>query len=304
MNMNWRIALTALVAAAGATLADAQGIHTLYATSLRSQALAEASGISGNLYTINLGSGTATLVGALRLPGGKPIGVTGMAVHPTTGVFYGITSDQSPSNPRTLVSIDPVTGSTTLIGELGHAVSDISFDAKGNLYAYVPATSQLGTVNTSTGNVRLIGRPGPASTTAGLAIDVSGTAWVTRQGAGGTLDKLDLDTGVITPGPPLNGAPFPAAINSMSFSPSGLLLAVNSNAGSPASARLVTINTSTGVITSIGPLPDDTDALSFTNAGGIANTLSNMSPGARVVIGVVSTLLVVLASALVLKSRR
>ena len=29
--------------------------------------------IAGNLYTINLANGTATLVGAIRLPGGKPL---------------------------------------------------------------------------------------------------------------------------------------------------------------------------------------------------------------------------------------
>jgi hypothetical protein len=43
----------------------------------------------------------------------------------------------------------------------------------------------------------------------------------------------------------------------------GELLAVNSNAGSPALTQLVQINTSTGAITPLGTLPDDTDAISF-----------------------------------------
>ena len=63
-------------------------------------------------------------------------------------------------------------------------------------------------------------------------------------------------------GPQLSGAPY-TSINAMSFTPSGLLLAVNSNAGSPALTRLIQINTSTGAVAALGPLPDDTDAISF-----------------------------------------
>jgi hypothetical protein len=128
---------------------------------------------------------------------------------------------------------------------------------------------------------------------------------VTAKGATGTLDNVDLATGHLQIGPPLVGAPFASQINSMSFSPSGLLLAVNSNAGSPANARLVTINTATGAISSIGALPDDTDALAFTGTGmNLAPTLSTMSPGGRVVIGVVSAVLLVLAGMLLLRQRK
>ena len=91
----------------------------------------------------------------------------------------------------------------------------------------------------------------------------------------------------------------------MSFSPSGLLLAVNSNGGSPANTRLVTINTATGAVATIGTLPDDTDALAFTGTGpNLAPTLTTMSPGGRVVIGVISTVLIVLAGMLVLRRKR
>jgi hypothetical protein len=90
----------------------------------------------------------------------------------------------------------------------------------------------------------------------------------------------------------------------MSFSPSGLLLAVNSNGGNPANTRLVAISTATGVVSTIGSLPDDTDALAFSGTGpNIAPTLSTMSPGGRVVIAVVSTVLLVLAGMLVLKRK-
>src|SRR5262245_27642449 len=99
------LALLFLAFAAASWTARA-AVHTLYAASVRSGLGAEGP-IAGNLYTVNLANGTATLVGAIRLGGSKPIGVTGMAVHPKSGVIYGITSEQSPNAPRALVTIDP-----------------------------------------------------------------------------------------------------------------------------------------------------------------------------------------------------
>jgi hypothetical protein len=287
----------------GITAADA-AVHTLYAASVRS-GLAPDAPVAGNLYTINLASGTATLVGAIRLPGAKPIGVTGMAAHPNTGVIFGITSEQSPNHSRSLVTIDPTTAKATLVGELGVVGSDIAFDAKGTLYMWLPQTSQLGTVNTSNGAVAPIGKPGPPGSPAGIAIDVNGMVFVTAKGATGTLDNVDLTSGNLQIGPRLTGAPFDSQINSMSFSPSGLLLAVNSNAGSPANARLVTINTATGAVATIGALPDDTDALAFTGGGNnLAPTVSTMSAGGRVVIAVISVVLLALAGSLLLRHRK
>jgi hypothetical protein len=281
-------------------------IHTLYAASVRSGAVARGDvPIAGNLYTINLANGTASLVGAIRLPGSKPIGVTGMAVHPSDGTIYGITSEQSPNSPRSLVTIDPASGAATFVGELGAVGSDIAFDAKGTLYMWLPSTSQLGTVNTSSGAVSPLGKPGPAGSPAGIAIDGQGMVFVTAKGAGGTLDNVDLATGSLQIGPPLTGAPFSTQINSMSFSPSGLLLAVNSNGGSPASTQLVTINTATGAVATIGALPDDTDALAFTGGGpNLAPTFSTLNPGARVVVTVISAVLVLLAVVILVRGRQ
>ena len=292
------LVLSAWIASAGAAL------HTLYAASVRS-GIAPDSPIAGNLYVVNLSNGTASLVGAIRLPGSKPIGVTGMAMHPTTGVLYGITSEQSPNHPRALVTIDQASGAASHVGDLGVAGSDIAFDAKGTLYLWLPATSQLGTVNLSNAKVEPIGRPGPAGSPAGIAIDPEGMVYVTSKGATGTLDNVDLATGALQVGPPLTGAPFSTQINSMSFSPSGLLLAVNSNGGSPAHTRLVTINTASGVVATIGALPDDTDALAFTGSGpNLAPTLSTMSPGGRVVIAVISIVLIVLAGMVLFKRKQ
>jgi hypothetical protein len=302
--MTGRRLISILVAAMalGCTGAGA-ALHTLYAASVRTAVSAETP-IAGNLYTVNLANGIATLVGPIRLPGSKSIGVTGLAAHPASGVLYGITSEKSPNSPHALVTIDPASGAAELVGDLRFVGTDIAFDSNGTLYVWLPDTSQLGTVNIADAAVSPIGKAGPGGSPAAVAVDPSGMIYVIARGASGTLDNVDLATGALQIGPQLTGAPFSTQINAMSFSPSGLLLAVNSNGGSPANTRLVTINTATGVVATIGPLPDDIDALTFTGSGpNLAPTLTTMSPGGRVVIAVISTVLLVLAGMLVLKRK-
>jgi hypothetical protein len=250
----------AIAALLGCVAAHAQ---PLYAASLRSFANAGSQIVVGNLFTINLANSQATLVAPIKLEGTTAVGITGLAVHPATGVFYGITSGLSPDHPHSLVKIDPKTGDATLIGKLNEAGSDVSFDPLGTLYIWLPLTRQIGTVSLADGHVTPLGLPGAPSTSGGLAIDSRGIGWITPNGATGTLDSVDIRTGVVRTGPTMNGAPYPAAINAMTFTPSGLLIAVNSNAGVPQSTQLVSINTSTGAVAAMGALPDDTDALTF-----------------------------------------
>ena len=277
----------------------------LYVASVRSGGVNTDAPISGNLYTVNLSSGASQLVGAIRLPGSRAVGVAGLSFHPKSGVLYGVTSEQSPNEPHSLVTIDPDTGAATLIGDLGFIASDASFDSRGTLYVWLQTTSQIGTVDLATGAVTRIGRPRAAGTQAGIAIDPMDMIYVTSKGASGTLDNVDTATGALQVGPPLTGAPFSTQINSMSFSPSGLLLAINSNGGSPAASRLVTINTATGAVATIGNLPDDSDALAFNTSTGsnIAPTLQSMSPGGRVVVIVLSVVLIVVAGTVVFGRR-
>ncbi|HXF79595.1 MAG TPA: hypothetical protein VN598_12075 [Usitatibacter sp.] len=295
-----RIAAAAIAAASFSANAAAP---SLYVASVRSGGVNTDAPISGNLYTVNLSSGASQLVGAIRLPGSRAVGVAGLSFHPKSGVLYGITSEQSPNEPHSLVTIDPDTGAATLIGDLGYIASDASFNSKGTLYVWLQTTSQLGTVDLATGAVTRIGRPRPAGTPSGMAIDPNDMIYVTAKGASGTLDNVDTVTGDLQVGAPLTGAPFSTQINSMSFSPSGLLLAINSNGGSPAASRLVTINTATGAVATIGNLPDDSDALAFQTSPGanLAPTLQAMSPGGRVVIIVVSIVLIAVAGTVVFR---
>lgn len=261
--MRWGRGVACVLAFVAALVATSAQAQVLYAASFRSSALGAGDGIAGSLYTVTLASGSGVFVAPLKLNGTTPIGIVGLAVHPSTGIFYGITPPGSPAAPSSLVTVDPATGRAQLIGDLRFPSSDIAFNRAGILFAWLPGTSQLGIVNTVTGSITPIGPARPAGAQSGLAIDGQGVAYVTPGGAAGTLDSVDIGTGNVKPGPQLNGAHFPTNINSLTFTPSGLLLAVNSDASAPSHARLVTINTASGAVSTIGTLPDDTDALTF-----------------------------------------
>lgn len=300
---------TILAAFAALTLALAcfpAAAQVLYATSVRSFASGGSDKVVGSIYTINLANATATLVAPIRLRGESAVGITGIADHPTTGVLYGITSALSPVHPRSLVSINPANGDAELIGPLNVAGSDIAFDSHGTLFMWISATSQIATVDLSNATVHPIGSPGPAGTAGGIAIDAKGSAYVTPAGAAGLLDKIDTRTGALTPGPPLTGAPFPSGISAMTFTPSGLLLALNSNVGSPASVRLVAINTSTGVVSSIGSLPEDTDSIAFAASGthDIRAALATMSGRTLALFSLILGLVLALAGVALFKLLR
>lgn len=250
--------LIAVAAAPGAAFAQ-----KLYAASVRNLIEGGAEGIGGSLYVVTPATGVSTFVAPIQLEGGVPLGVTGLAAHPLTGVFYGITSPLSRTNPLSLVTISPITGNAKMVGTLGVMGSDIAFSRSGTLFVWLPETSQIGVVNLDTGAATPIGRARSAGSPAGLAIDDETRVFITSKGASGTLDTIDITTGAVTAGPVMKGAPFDALINSMSFTPEGRLIAVNSNSGSPALARLVSIDTTTGIVTTLGNMPDDTDGLTF-----------------------------------------
>jgi hypothetical protein len=92
----------------------------------------DGSGTNGYLMSINPATGEVLHEVPLTYPpnGGDPIdsfgGLLGLAQHPATGVLYGIrkTSDNF---ARELVTIDPSTGATTLVGTMGMHMASIAF---------------------------------------------------------------------------------------------------------------------------------------------------------------------------------
>jgi hypothetical protein len=238
--------------------------QTLYAVSMRTYADPSYKGVEGNLYVVATETAVTRLVASLTVGSKTPVGLDGLAIHPKTGVFYGITAPTSASIPRSLVTIDPRSGVVTLVGNLGHAGSDIEFDPDGTLYMWLPSSYQLATVNLETGEATPRGRPfRQGALKGGIALIGAGRALVAATGGKGTLDSVDMATGVVTPGPQLVGAPFPDLINGLTYSPKGIVYGINTNGAQPPLANLVSIDPRSGKVTSIGPLPNDTDALSF-----------------------------------------
>lgn len=257
--MQWRPWVAAVLASACMSTTAAE---VLYAASVRSTLGDVAHPIAGNLYTVSIPTAVFSLVAPIRADG-KPIGITGLADHPQTGVLFGITSEASPNHARVLVTVDPTTGEARVIGELGAAGSDIAFDARGRLFVWLRESSRLGTIDLETGRATPIGPAREAGPTGGLAIDAAGRVYVAATGAAGTLDVVDPATGRVTKGPALRGAPYGGGINSLSFGSGGRIFAVNTNLGAPANTLLVTIDPVSGLVTQLGPLPNDTDALVF-----------------------------------------
>jgi len=190
-----------------------------------------------------------------------------------------------------LYSIDPATRSYKLIASLRVAgttpvaVTGLAdHPVTGELYGITAEKSpaypvSLVTIDLATGRASPIGRPGPASEIGGLAIAADGTIFVASSGATGTLDRLDPKTGVATKGSPLRNAPLPGGINSLTLSPGGTLLAVNTNLGTPQQTLLVEIDPATGTMSALCELPSDTDALVFARAPW---TLAALTPSRRI----------------------
>jgi hypothetical protein len=215
---------------------------------------------STNLYVLDPTTGAiVTTVG--------PIGfaVTGLAVHPTTGILYGTTGNASPVEPGALITIDTTTGAGTLVGQLvpgNETAADITFGSNGTLYGWLEAnTDDLVTIDLTTGAATVVGDAGLS--TAGAALAGSGNPLtLAGSGDGGLLHQIDTGTGAATPTVTLDGTT-DTEISASDFHSGGTLFAVRLDTDPPRPAELVTINTTTGAITVIGSTVNRLDAIAF-----------------------------------------
>jgi hypothetical protein len=296
----WLAAWLAVAATAAASAALAEPL--LYSATVRLAPGGSPTDPAGSLYVIDPSNAKTRVVGALRL-GGKPIGITGIAVHPKTGVMFGVTAGSSVNFPNTLVIIDPNSGDATPVGETHAPTSDIAFSPDGHLFMWLSQTNQLAEVNIGTGRVRAIGTPAdPSWTEAGISVDARGLVFVTPEGATGPLQQRDPGTGDIMNVVTLSNAPYLSSLNSLAFSKSGELYGVNSNMGTPARTALVKIDLGTGVVTKVGDLPEDTDCLAFVDAPQ-ASFLARQSKGSLVIAGSALVGAFVLMAALLTRRR-
>src|ERR1700694_136140 len=99
MNPTRRGIASILVLAAASLLSLAAGAQTLYAVSVRTYSDPGYKGVEGNLYKVDPDTGATSLLTSISM-GGATIGLDGLAIHPTTGVFYGMTPPTSALIPR------------------------------------------------------------------------------------------------------------------------------------------------------------------------------------------------------------
>ena len=178
------------------------------------------------------------------LEGATSLSISGLAFDPLNGVLYGATRLGS------LVTIDPSTGAATTIGPSGAGGIGfgISFRSDGTLFALA---GSLYTLNLATGQGTFVGNTGGIRGEA-LGFSPTGNLFGT---AGSGLATIDLSTGQV-----ITSTSFSPSyrMNSFAFDSSGTLYG---STGFP--NTLVTINTATGAVTSIGASALRLDALPF-----------------------------------------
>jgi hypothetical protein len=241
------------------------------ATLLSGSALAQvtilyaADGAGGNpacrLYTLNPATGAVvTNIGPIGMA------VTGLAVHPATGVLYGTTGGASPVNPNSLITINRTTGAGTLVGAHGTGpIADIAFRADGTLFGWSEGTDDLVTINLANGVATVVGNSGVNTFGSGLAMSPANVLFFAGEGASSNLRTVNQATGLTTVVAALAGAPQAGGtINAMAFSPTGVLFGSNGNFGGAGGAvNLVTINTATAAVTNVGVSLPGMDAIAF-----------------------------------------
>ena len=198
--------------------------------------------------------------------------ITGLAFHPITGVLYGSTGNNPSDTAARFVTIDINTAQVTVIGMFDAGpvnsggtpatMADIAFDAAGNLYGIgTIGGPNLYSININTGKATVIGSSGLTSTTGGGLEIVGGVAYATPTSS--RYGTYDLTTGtyanITNPVKPGGGG----AYNALTSDENGVLYGLNSAPGSPPPTFLVTIDPTTGTVTSLGQSINSLDALAF-----------------------------------------
>lgn len=199
--------------------------------------------------------------------------ITGIAVHPATGILYGVTASiqLGPQNfdPGDLVIIDKATGAATLVGSLGlmnlseegPTLADIAFDPlTGILYGWRSKEGgDLYTVNLQTGTATLVGESGlTLSGGQGLTFGPQNNLYLAGEGTQGLLYTIDKTTGLPIGSVQLTDYADDSNIGALAFDGSRIFGITTDN------PDLITINPVTGEITTIGETDSDAlDGLAF-----------------------------------------
>lgn len=231
---------------------------------------------ANSLETVDKSSGAVVTVAAL-LNGGNSLAFTGFAIDPTSQIFYGVTSQSSPHNPKSLFTINTTTGACILVAALSgvfssNPVADITFDSAGNMYGSNPSNSAfLLAINKTTGvKTSILGLDTlAASNGMGLSF-MNGTNRLFITDSTNLYEINPLTASVIST-VALTGAG--ANVGSLKFDSSNNLFG-----GTPSLPQLLSIDPVTGIatpITSTGVF----DSLAFKGVPGVLVTLTCATAG-------------------------
>ena len=152
---------------------------------------------NNNLYTVDVATGSATLVGTSTPPGGQSW--TGLSGTPD-GTLYGLTTDITVS---TLVTVDPGTGAVTVLGTLPGLAGgiDLAYNTDDDMIYIVDlVTDSLFRVDPTTLATTLVGSLGAAPNYAqGMDYEEeSGVLYWAAYTTTGELRIIDTTTGAST----------------------------------------------------------------------------------------------------------
>jgi hypothetical protein len=220
-------------------------------------------GVQGVLFTLDPATGAVlTTVGSLNDRAGHNYGMSALKYHPISGILYGASSGQSPTNPNYLVIVDPDTALVTPIGPLGAVLTDIAIDpTTGTMYAVSGFNQKFYTINTATGQATQTG-------STGLGYQNGGGLAADRTGALFGIDSFSFYSYNKTTG---NGTligltGLPDFVRAADFNPSNVLYGLEGGGGidNLHLRFLVTFNLTTGLGMLVGVIPvSDLDAMAF-----------------------------------------
>src|SRR5262245_33059555 len=124
------------MARAFVTLLLITGLVGVPAAWCQAATLYAANGSGGNLSSLAILNQTNGALSSIVGPIG--FAVTGLAVHPGTGVLYGSTSTGD-AQGGSLITINKTTGKGTLVGSFGlggFTLPDLTFTSDGTLYGW------------------------------------------------------------------------------------------------------------------------------------------------------------------------
>jgi len=124
----------------------------------------------------------------------------GMAVDPTTGIFYAVITDDTISETsRRLITIDPTTGIGTQLGGLGDRVASIAFKEDGSLRGIIGKASPtprayISIDKTNAQTTFLCNFPSTPTRAGALAFNFGDGKMYHLTGTGGTIGDMVLET--------------------------------------------------------------------------------------------------------------